>query len=477
MPLRWGDAVRALLGLALALPPVAAAGAAPSGDMTRPVIERIKGDPALYAGEGQADFNKEDRGAARDKARDRALADLSKKIRTQLEVIVRDEVGYRSDGKKFSSEEAFRQIINSRTDQAINGYEDRDFLDYPMPAMYTVIVSVDKRKVDEETRADLAGKKEKVTELIKEAAAFRKQKNISAAIKSYLAARESIGLFFTGLPVTAALEDRPVELGAHVDSRLEELLGGLSIRAVKDAVRYTVEGKPREAAAVTVDLKTDQGAEPAAKIPLSVRFSKGSGRLGRSEALTDSSGKAELPLEWVDPAQTAAALEVTLGSELTGRLPAQVARPSCEIALSRGKSISYFIRSRLDGAAAPPGGLEREARAALREAGFDAVELAPAAKDDDASLLHRARKAHADYLLIWSLSARARQEAGLDIFSAQGGGSAYLLDLTDRNEVFSATAPAAKGFGASAAVAGEDALAKLRKELVRQVREKIRGVR
>jgi hypothetical protein len=331
--------------------------------------------------------------------------------------------------------------------------------------------------VDDETRADLGLKKEKVTEFIKAAATSLAQKNVASAIRNYSAARELISRFFEGMPVTAALNGRDIELGAHVDSRLEELLAGLTLTPLKESVKYTAEGKPRGVVAVGADWKTEHGVVPAAQLPLDIGFSKGNGRLGHSAVVTDSLGKAEIPLEWVDPAATTAALEVTLDSQLTARLPAQMAKPSCTIALSRGKSVSFLIRVRLDGAAAAPEGLERGLREALRDSGFDAVKLAAVPQDEGTDLLQRAQKAHADYLLVLDLSAQTRHEADLNIYSAQAQGSADMRDLADRGEVFNAAGPAAKGFGSDASGAGWDALEKAAKELMPQVRKKIEAVR
>jgi hypothetical protein len=462
--------------MAWASPPAPADAAAQAGAS----IDLLKKDASLYVGEGQAEFAGADRGEAREKARDRALADLSKKIKTEVEVIARDELGYQVKNGRSSDDEAFQQLINSRTDEVLSGYQDQDFLDYPEAGLYTIVVSVDKAKVDEETRVDLARKLEKVTGFIKEAAAFKEKNSFASSLRSYLNARELLGQFFGAMPVSASLDGQSVELGAHVDSRLEELVGGITLTALNADVKYTAEGKPRGVVAVGANFQAAKGAkaEPAVKLPLYVAFSKGDGRLDRAQLVTDHVGNANIPLDWVNPAAKEAALEVTLDPELLKGMPERAARPNCVITLSRSKSVAYAIRGRVDDeAAASPQGLERGLRELLGDAGYGAVKVALAASEEGPSHVYKARDAHADYLLILDLSAQTSDEASLGLYSARAVSSAAMLDALDGSEVFTSSGPSDKGFGSSAHDAGWEAMGKLNKRLLRLVQDKIKAVR
>ena len=443
-------------------------------------IKMLLDDPNLYAGFGYADYKGADIGDARKKAVDNALDDLSRRIRVYVESATKNVFDYTTKGKKHSEEQSFERVIKSFVNQVLGQSRDEEFIDHPMPGMLAVVAYVNKETADKDIQQDLSTKQDRVVELIHEAGAAFDAKNFPSALRNYIGARDKLDEFFGGMPVNAPLNkgDASTELGAHVEARIKELIGGLELKPFKDSVKYTAAGKPRGALAVGAGFRTGKGeGESVAKLPLVMSFSKGAGRPAHARLVTDSFGKAEIPLKWVDPKQTEAALEVSLDMETFPGMDTRAALPHCAIILQRSKTLAYGIRFANGKSTEGMRSLEEGVRGLLNEAGYDYVKVSLTGSDVENAQIALAREAHAASLLAMQLTVATRQEPDFGIYSAFVESSFSMHNLLNGTEVFSSGGPSAKGFGSSFSDARWNAAEKTEKELLRLVADKIRMLR
>ena len=460
-------------------PAPAAKGEAP-GAANEAKIKRILNDPDLYAGLGYADYEGADIGDARKKAVENASEDLSRHIRVRVESVTKDALSYSAKGKKHSEEESFDRVVKSFVDQVLNQSRDEEFIDYPKPGTLAVVAYVNKQAADKDIQQDLNAKKDRVVGLVHEAGAAFDGKNFPSALRDYLSARDKLDLFFEGMPVNASLEKggAPREIGAYVEGRIEDLVGGLELKPFNDFVKYTAAGKPRGGLAVGAGFRAGKGeGEGVAKLPLIVRFSTGAGRPAQAKLTTDAFGKAVIPLDWVDPEQTEAALEVSLDTEAFPGLGARAVLPHCAIGLQRSKTVAYGVRFVNGNSKAGLRSMEEGVRGLLSTAGYGYVKVSLGGDDVEKAQIDRAREAHADYLLAIHLTATGRQEPDFGLYSASVESSFSMNNLLDGTEVFSSSGPSAKGFGSSLAGAGWNAANKIEKALLQKVKDRVGAIR
>ena len=438
-------------------------------------IKELRNDPSLYTGLGYADYRGGDIGKARESAVSRAETDLGKSIRVRVESTAKDVMMYTSKGRKYAEKQSFDNVIKTFVDLVLSRRKEEELLDYPKQGVYTVIVYVDKAQADKDVADDLNAKKETVVSLVERAAAVRKAGDLVGTLREYLAAQEKMDVFFGGAPVRAGLNGGAgdVDLGSHIEARIGELAGGISLTPLNPRAFYTADGHPSNP--VAVDAVFGGGA--VAKLPLRVSFSAGKGRLAQERITTDSFGKAEIPLQWVDPASKEAALEVTIDTRALRGLEALAGLPRCAIELARSKTIAYSVRFRNGGVLERDRSLEERLRSALRDAGYGAVKVGLGAGDIGAAQLDEARAANADYLLVVDLSADTRKEADFDMASANAESATALYNLMDGAEVFSANGAQAKGFGSSPSAAGRSAAGKMDRGILRVIGEKLTVLR
>ena len=442
-------------------------------------IKELRNDPALYMGLGYADYKGGDIGKARESAVSRAETDLGKSIRVRIESTAKDVMMYTAKGKKYSEEQSFDNVIKTFVNLVLSQRKEEELLDYPQPGVYTIIVYVDKVQADKDVVDDLNAKKEAVVSLIERAAAAQKAADMVGALRGYLAAQDKMDVFFGGAPVRASLEGGAsnVDLGSHIESRILELIGGISLTPLNPRVFFTADGHPSNLVVVGAGFGSNKDGGAVAKLPLRVSFSTGKGRLAHERVTTDSMGKAEIPLEWVDPSQKEAALEVGIDTQALSGLAALPGLPRCSIQLARSKTIAYSVRFQNGGAMESDRSLEESLRSTLRDSGYGPVKVNFGVGDIGKTQLDKARDSNADYLLIVDLSAVVRKEPDFDMSSANAGSTTVLYNLLDGSEVFSADGAAAKGFGSSPSAAGWNAVGKMEKDILHTLRDKLATVR
>ncbi|MBI5209056.1 MAG: hypothetical protein HY927_03690 [Elusimicrobia bacterium] len=456
--------------------------AAPAAKSRCAELDEFRRASDIYRGIGYSE--EKDLGLARQKAVDAALADLSASISVRVEVAAKDFIGYDRVNDKSTDQESYERLLKTYVDQRVNDAREREFLDCPRPGTYAVVKFVDKRETDERMKEDIEVKKTHVVDALSAADAAVESGRPVEALKGFIEASGKLESFFEGMPVKASLKpsSSKLDLGVYARSRIEGIIGSVTLKPLNERVFYTVDGKPKGLVVVTATLNAAKGGRaggdapaPVANLPLTVAFSKGQGRLAGPKVVTDVFGKAELGLESVDPSSLDAALEVSVDSTVLSGLPARSDLPRCAIALARTRTVAFAVRFANGGKTEAMPSLEEGVRKLILEAGYGAVKAGVEGGEAGPALLGKARQTNADYLL--AIEVAATHEADLKMYAAQARSSVALYRLPDGSQESADAGPGAKGFGASGSGAGWHAAGKLEKGVLNLVRDGLSKLR
>lgn len=427
-----------------------------------------------YVGVGQAEYGgAKERGAARKEAAADADEDLAKGIQVQVNSVTRMflKEGIK-DGRLMKKEGSVKKIVRTSVDLVLGSRESEDFND--QPGVITVVAFVRKEAADRELAESLKMKKSRVVEFLRQADRAREAKDLPAALKGFLDARQSLTELFAGAPLSATLAPgaAPVEAGAFVDIRLDELIASLALTADGERISLTPEGAPRAPAVISVSRRGPAGLEPVANLPLSGAFTKGKGRLAAAFFTTDAFGKARVPVEWVDPSRDESILEIGIDGEALPGLGGRPNLPRRAFRFSRSKILAYSIG--FSDGEAPPSLKEfaSAARGLIIDAGLVPKELALAKDAAPKAQTSQARAVKADYLLVVRVAASTNYDPEFKLHEATVKSSVSLLGVVDSTEALS-PGPEAKAVAATAEKARASAIAKIEKGLLELIRRKI----
>lgn len=201
----------------------------------------LKESGAYHTGEGWAEI-RGDRGAAREEAQSRALADLSRHLRVAVRASMIDRLG-QSAGR---TDERLESRVESYTELVLKQPLDRRdvFLHFPKSGIVTAVVALSKNRYAAAVDADLEAKRERLLALYRTGREAEDGGRPVDALRSYARARGEAHSALDGLPLILPGDILGEDLLAVLDRRIAALLGAWTLDCGDGPRVYDGDGAP-----------------------------------------------------------------------------------------------------------------------------------------------------------------------------------------------------------------------------------------
>lgn len=312
----------------------------------------LKESGAYHTGEGWAEIHG-DRGAAREEAQNRALADLSRHLRVAVRASVIDRLG-QSAGR---TEERLESRVESYTELVLKQPLDRReiFLNYPTGGVLTAVVALSKNRYDLAVNADLEAKKERLLALYRSGRTAEGAGRPAEALRAYGRAAQDVRAALDGLSLDLPDNEGGEDFTGALDRHIAALLSRWTLDCGDAGRAYDADGVSVN---VPIRLRPAAAGPPAPEdFPLRAHWTHRP-RRPAARARTDGRGAANLsvPLDsFVDNPR----LRVEPDWDELNLLPPPPG-PACEVSFHPRRVLRFsVIAERAEGAERLAGELAR----------------------------------------------------------------------------------------------------------------------
>ena len=449
-------------------------------------IENKKNDSGIYWGEGIATIINNLLGDARELAKERALKDLSQKIKvtvkSDIEQMIQSNINDTSKPNNEQIREVFTQKVNTYTEIALLNTKDKFVENYPVKDNCTYFVYVSKEEYQRNVKEDMEKKKSAVKSAVEAGDKALDKNDFMIAANNWIAANELFANFFGGLPVQDDLnsDGRNEEVKAAIEERINNLFGNIRLSYVDQKVTYDAAGSLTNYPIVQAKYEDAGGREyPVANLPLQVDFVSGKGRV-KGAPKTTNYGEAQIPLK-IDASFPATEINVKIDKNAFQGLndfhltQLSEARLTIEKVKTVAVAVSFYNQNQRN----TPNELFSEIKGALLRKGFLTVDFSGQGRNVNQNDISRAADLNADYLFVISLNSSGTGTVGgySNMYISMVSGLISLYKLPRGDQLASETVNAVKGFGVSGSVAGWDAYGKIKNSVISKTRNIIETIR
>ncbi|MBL0350088.1 MAG: hypothetical protein IPP68_06925 [Elusimicrobia bacterium] len=416
----------------------------------------LKESGAYHTGEGWAEIHG-DRGAAREEAQNRALADLSRHLRVAVRASVIDRLG-QSAGR---TEERLESRVESYTELVLKQPLDRReiFLNWPKGGVLTAVVALSKARYAAAVDADLEAKKEGLLALYRAGRTAEDGGRPADALRAYGRARRDARAALDGLPLRLSDDESGQDFVGALERRTDALLSQWTLDCGDAGRAYDGDGASVN---VPIRLRSTAGAPPAPNdFPLRA-FWTHRPRRPAARARTDGRGAATLsvPLDaFVDNPR----LRVEPDWDELNFLPPPPG-PACEASFHPRRALRFsVIAERADGA-------ERLAGELTRVLGALPWTVDRATVNFPGEVL--GATARSDFGLEVRCAEKWQKHPTAEFYFVRLSGAARLYDFRENRWVFRESLPEERGDGASTDTARNAAWNRWAPAVAARLREK-----
>ncbi len=430
-------------------------------------LENKKNDPSIYWGEGIATIENKDLGSARETAKDRALHDLSRKIKVNVETDISQVIESGMSGSSEDIRELFTQKVRTYTQSVLTNTKDHFVEDYPSAGNCTFFVYMSKAEYRQKVNEDLKMKKSAIRNTVENGDAAMVRSDFMIAANHWANAREQLNSFFGDLPLQDDLDKngKTEVVHAYLQEKMGNLFGNIELTFLNDQISYDAGGVLTKKPIVQAKYVDANGnPQSIANLPLKVEFTGGKGRVN-GNVLTSTYGEAELPLS-VDAAYPQTVIAVSIDKNaVNGLSDFGLPRLSeAKMTIEKIKTIAIAVSFQNQSSRSTPDGLLNEIKNMMLAKGYLTVDFTVGGSQVTQMDLANASKSNADYLMIVSLKTSGAGTVGgyANMFTSNVSGFVSLYKLPRGDQLATDQVNAAKGFGVSASVAGWDAYGKIK---------------
>lgn len=443
-------------------------------DHAREIDElKRKHGKSLYVGEGVAE-SKTDLGEAIRIAKERAMADLLKSIKVRIKADVRDELRFSEDGTASGK---FESIVNSYVDQVLEIVRDQRYEGFPKAGAVTEIVYVDKDAYDEKVALDIQEKTDRIKKYALEGAKAQAARNVGQAIENYVNGKIWLKNYFEDLPVKAEIQKAgvPEDLGSYFDTRLTQILHSISLESVDEKIVYNTEGKVSRNPTVIFSYEDITGKTPLADMPANASFVKGKGTISSAPLRSGRRGEVYIPLDWVDPREREASIQVELDAAAL-RIKDTQGLPVVFIPVNKSKAVAWAVSFFQGAKRENPASLSDSIKMALRSTGYELKAFNISEQEITDGVVKEARSLNVDYIVYTCVIASSRADE-YGMYKSVASSKVYIYSFYDDRLVEAIDSPSKTGYSTSAVGAAHDVLAKLKPDMIKTLNEKIKTLK
>jgi hypothetical protein len=449
-------------------------------------IKKKKNDPDIYWGEGIATIQNADLGAAREVAKERALNDLSQKIKVFVESDISHLIqgATKSSAGKLSEEnrEVFIEKVNVYTRVALSNIKDKFIADYPVKNNCTYFAYISKSEYERTVNEDIKIKKAQVKTSIANGDRAFEQNDFMIAANHWTMAYEQLEAFFGGLPLQDDLNNdgRNEDVASYIYKRVNNLFGKIQLSFIADKITYDASGVLTKKPIVQAKYTDAAGkTHSVANLPLKVDFVSGTGWVNGAPK-TSEYGEAIIPLK-IDASNPSTVINVKIDVNALPGLNAFRLSQLSEARLTIGKiktiavAAAFFNRNKRS----TPAELMNEIKRILINNGFLTIEISLNGYEAAESEIARASSMNADYMLTVTMKTSNTGTVGgyANMYVSTVSGLIALYKLPRGDQIAAEIISAKKGYGVSGSVAGWDGYGKIKKTALNKTKKIISEIR
>jgi len=410
-----------------------------------------------------------DVGIAMNEAVKKARVELGANIKVWVRSRLTDVIRLRQDEKGFS-QESMEQVTEQYVDMGLEGVELKRVIDDPNERV-CVFATLSKNGYQEQVMRDINAKIKRIEEFYKKAGLMLARGEVMVSIQSLISALEWMQKDFGDLPVKGMADDIETDMHAAVGTRLDQMLGRISLQPMEKSVPFSASGRPKGQVVFKVLYAGDAGDLPVSNGPMVFAIVKGRGNI-QDKAVTSRLGIAEVMVKRIEPGQ--GDIVIQAGLEIPGieKKWSRVRIPNACVELYKVKAVSVEVKP--DGYM---GGIGEKVKAMLTGMKVEMVETArigsiPPSDADYTEL----QNAGADYIVSIAIKVDASHPSLSDLAYGQGNASFVIYNVNSRNPVSSGSVDGEKGYGVNVSAARSKALSILKGEFVKKLEEALRQV-
>jgi hypothetical protein len=354
---------------------------------------------------------------------------------------------------------------------------DETYHGYPKENTITVIAYVSKKEYEAKVVRELNRMVDRPAKYAKEGSKAQKAGMLALAMQNYVKGKQHLDRLLKGLPVQRDVDGdgKADELGAFFDTKMMSIIHGLKVAPLDDTVMFDVEGRVRKKPVVYARFEKKGKKSRMPDIPIKMSWAKGDGTITVEKLKTGRLGDVMIPVEYVDPANPEAVLQVEIDLATLCPTCDLAQPPSCLVTFKKTRAVAYSVVFSYGGKRVVPRSLAEEVKALLVDYGFGAVAFTPGGKGASRANLEKVAALNVDYWMLVQVSGKGGK---LDyMYSSRVSSKVSCYSLPGGDMVFSEVGPSAEEYGTNLSGAGYNALGKIKKKMLAKLENRVKALR